>query len=159
MTSVTVTGNTKSIPKEIEKQLLNAMLFSTSHLENKVAEKTPVNFGILRNSITSKSTLTRGVVFAQNPGAKYVEFVERGRRPGKFPPWGVGSSLELWVRRVLKVSGKRLRSTSYLVARKIAKKVTKAVEMFETTEKQEKNKVIRFYQRAIGQIERVTSDV
>jgi hypothetical protein len=83
-----------------------------------------------------------GQVFIQedNPAYGYAWFVEHGRAPGKYPPWGEGTSLFKWASRKLtsgkyKATGKVVRQSkalkaetlgfSFLVARKIAKFGTK----------------------------------
>lgn len=66
----------------------------------------------------------------------YVEFVEHGRRPGKFPPI---DPIRKWVRRVLGITGAaQIRSVAYLVGRKIAQRGTPA-QLFtaKTVEKEE----------------------
>lgn len=66
----------------------------------------------------------------------YVEFVEHGRRPGKFPPI---EPIRKWVRRVLGITGAaQIRSVAYLVGRKIARQGTPAQQFTaKTVEKEE----------------------
>ena len=94
--------------------------------------RTPVGVsGILRASIGTKVTLgtdaahlARGEVFS-GAQAPYAEFVEYGRRPGKFPPWGEGSSLRLWVQRVIGDG-----SRTFIIARAIARRGIRGRFMF-----------------------------
>lgn len=126
-----------------------------------VRERTPVGAsGLLRRSIAyewSKTGLTAmGRIYPYGKAGEYAPFVEYGRLPGKFPPWGVDSALFNWVKvkvrtaeyaatgkkgykaitRKTKVTdeGKRLLQISFLIARAIAEHGTfpkGAPHMFE----------------------------
>mgnify|MGYP001562129445 CR=1 FL=1 len=95
-------------------------------------QRTPVGVsGILRASIDTRvtvgrdaSTLVMGEVFT-GAQAPYAVFVEGGRAPGKFPPWGPGSSLALWVQRI--IGDVRL---TFLIARAIARRGIRGRHMF-----------------------------
>jgi hypothetical protein len=65
----------------------------------------------------------------------YAEFVEHGRRPGKFPPV---EPIRTWVRRVLGITGAaKIRSVAFLVARKIARNGTPAQNFTKITAEKE----------------------
>ncbi|CAB4199379.1 hypothetical protein UFOVP1336_32 [uncultured Caudovirales phage] len=64
----------------------------------------------------------------------YAEFVELGRKPGKFPPI---EPIRKWVRRVLRITGEsNIRSVAYLVGRKIARQGTPAQNYTKNTVEQ-----------------------
>ena len=56
------------------------------------------------------------------------------------------------------VTGKELNVTSFLIARAISKRGTKAQKVFSRVEKQEKNNIIRIVEKAIKKLERAYSD-
>ncbi len=108
-----------------------------------VKRRAPVATGAYRRGIVKKivktATSITGLVTIEDEAAKYAYFIENGRAPGKFPPWGLGTGLFKWVK--LKVnlaeyraSGKTPRNTksrdkmilgiAFLIARKIAKRGT-----------------------------------
>jgi hypothetical protein len=83
----------------------------------------PVDRGTYRRSFEAHD-LPDGAVFLNT--SSHGEIVERGRRPGKWPP---REAIERWVRRKFRVSlgrGRKadaqVRSIAFLVARKIARK-------------------------------------
>ena len=157
---VIVTRKTREIPNVLRREFTRAMKLAVVHLEGEVKKKTPINFGMLRKSIVSHTKFNplRGEVFATMPGRAYVDYVEFGRKAGKQPPSGTGSSLRLWVRRKLKLSGSALATATFLIARAIGKRGTKPVKMFKNTEEQERNKVMRMFKEAIKRVERKSSD-
>jgi len=146
--------------KIYENEFRKAMLKATIHVESKVAEKTPVGWtGALRAGIASKViTPFLGRVFPSGPSIKYAPVVEFGRKKDKFPPTREGGSLWMWVLRKLKVPKKQMKSAVFLVARKIARKGTKAVKMFEKTERQEKRKVQQIFNHAMSIVDAKLSD-
>lgn len=86
------------------------------------------------------------VIFVEGAGAKYAEFVEFGRGPGKFPPppeiekWLVksrqGRRVVTGVKRKFKIKKREtaVKSATYLVSRKIAQKGTKGKLVFTQVE-------------------------
>jgi hypothetical protein len=85
---------------------------------NKVRAETTMDTGDLRNGYRLNKTVLKGGEFSgqlQNttPNSLYRE---RGRGPGRMPPFGPGSELNKWARRKGIVA--------FLVARKIAKQGT-----------------------------------
>ena len=134
----------------VREELGRAMQESVILLETTVALMTPVNFGILRAGIHGRViNHLHGDVTAVGPGANYVEFIELGRRPGKFPPV---DAIRLWVKRKLKVTGKDINRVAYLVGRKIATKGFVGSFMFQKTVKKERGNVIRIFQLAANRI-------
>ena len=126
----------------IEEEIDNAMNESGMLLTTMVAARTPVNFGILRSSIQfptgfevrgRPADVFEGLVSAgkmQLAGTSphvYANFVERGRRPGKWPPEG---PIQLWVMRKFGLSGQALQDATFLIRRKIGQRGTKGAAMF-----------------------------
>lgn len=134
-------------PVIVRQEMAKAMQESLLLTETEVAKNTPVTFGIARASINGRFISPfNGVV---GSSANYIEWVERGRRPGKFPPI---DAITLWVRRKLKVDPKLLKSVGFLVARKIAKKGTKGAFMFREGEKIMRPIVLRRFRMATQRI-------
>lgn len=69
--------------------------------EGQIAKATPVGVtGHTRQGITGKViNAASGVIGVQGPAGKYAEFVESGRKRGKFPP---PAPIELWLKRTAK---------------------------------------------------------
>jgi hypothetical protein len=118
-------------PERIEAALRTEFDLYGAIAEREVARHTPVGAtGMLASSITHEvrgtglSLYTR--VFSEDLPVK-VSAVEWGRRPGRMPPWGPGSALELWVRRKL---GSGLH-VAFLIARAIGRRGTRGQRMFE----------------------------
>jgi hypothetical protein len=105
-------------------QEVGAGVFSlVEQIATEARSRTPVNTGILRASIATKvvsgvssRVLVSGEVFTGQQ-APYAPFVEYGRAPGRQPPSGEGSSLRLWVQRVIGDV-----SRTYLIARAIGRR-------------------------------------
>lgn len=96
--------------------------------ERTVKEETPLGATkLLRGSTFSepRGTPIREVLVAQTQ--IYSPIVERGRRPGRFPPIG---PIELWVRRKLGVDPGQSKGVAFVIARKIAQKGTSGAAMF-----------------------------
>ena len=60
-------------------------------------------------------------------GRGYAEYVEYGRRAGRFPPV---RQLSQWARKKLRVKGRQADSIGFLIARKIARKGTRPQPFF-----------------------------
>ena len=111
-------------PGEVDRKMRGAMTETVVMLEGRVAERTPVDLGILRGSIAhdvrGSGVRLRGEVFSNRD---YAPAVERGRRPGRgFPP---REAIERWAARKLGDA-----SLWFVVARKIARQGTRGIFMF-----------------------------
>lgn len=135
--------------------------------EDKVREASPVGAtSDYRSGIAPKvQNYKQGSVSMTGTATHYYYFVEHGRKKGKFPPWGKGSALRLWVKRVIGVSGKALSVTSFLIARSIAKGSknnpkggTRAQYIFRNTENNERRNIARIIEKAMRKLERAYSD-
>lgn len=103
-------------------------------LEREVKENTPVGVhSLLRGSIAHRLRgegveIGAGAVGEVFSPLNYAAAVELGTKP-HFPPL---APLRDWVQRKLGVDASRSESVAFLVARKIAKRGTKAAKMFAT---------------------------
>lgn len=133
-------------PEERARKVRGAMTETALYLEHGVAERTPVDLGMLRASIAhdirGRGTNLRGEVFSNRD---YAPTVERGRRAGRgFPP---REPLERWAARKLGDP-----TLWFVIARKIARQGTKAVRMFKRTADGSGPAVERIWSRWIGRI-------
>ncbi|KKL13387.1 hypothetical protein LCGC14_2526250, partial [marine sediment metagenome] len=111
-----------------------------------------------------------GRVGEQGPATRYIDVIEKGRRPGKFPP---PDAIELWLRRTskgkafvssvkstynIKSQASALRQATFLKSRGIAQKGIRAVKMFEKTERSERRRIERFFRKAARRAERRLGD-
>ena len=136
----------------------------TMQIRNDVAQKIPIGVsGQARAGITHKTeNWHRARVFEKGPGTKYIEVLEKGRRPGKrFPP---PDPIRLWLRRTDKGKAfvqkiqekyklpydKALERATYLKSMGIAKYGTIAVRMFRTVYKMRKQWAINKVERDIA---------
>lgn len=137
----------------VDREMAGAMEASVQHLRGLILPKTPVGVsGALRAATQVKTTgsgIPRNLEGRIFNTTAYGMPVELGRRPGKQPP---SSALELWVRRKLGVPENRVKSVAFLVARKIGRKGTKAVEMFRQAFEAGRGTVNGFFDRAAGRI-------
>lgn len=112
----------KRAPQQVEAQLEFALDRGMLELARRARELAPKAFSTLTNSI-------RGFVIGRlkrmvAPGVNYALPVETGRAPGRMP--GTGNGLQEWVRQKTGYSGNQLERTTFLIARSIARKGTKA---------------------------------
>lgn len=105
----------KKFPKIAGKQIKLAIKSSLLDIEGRAKSFAPVDTGGLGNDTVVDADERGGsLIFKKN----YAVFVHEGRAPGSFPPFKKNTSLEKWAR--------RKGIPAFLVARKIAKKGTKA---------------------------------
>ena len=118
-----------------DKFIAPAVAESALQLQRAIQQRFPVGAtGIGRASIQSRTDVVRGIpaqyrgeVFSALP---YVQFVEEGTRPGRFPPI---RPLKLWARRVL---GNE--QAAYAVQRAIHRRGTRPQKVFATAERQQR---------------------
>lgn len=127
----------REFPLLSNRELVIAMNKSVSRIENNVLPFVPVDRGRLRGSIGSdvkeiSSLSIIGRVGSSLSDEVYPKVMEFGREPGKkFPPM---EPLEAWVRRVILRNEEdegKIRSVTFLIARKIAKNGIKAREFLK----------------------------
>lgn len=75
--------------------------------------------GRLRNSVKVSVDEHRGKVVISLEALDYFKYYDNGRGPGKFPP---PQKIADWVRSRFTVGDKELKTLTYLISRKIAKK-------------------------------------
>jgi len=127
-------------------EMVSAMHASLAIFQEQVTGRTPV--GVTGNLRQSIMPVTRGTTPQNFEGELATSLiyglpVERGRRPGKFPPV---DAIELWVQRKLGVSPDESRNVAYLIARKIAVSGTQGAFMFEKGFEAGKEPAIRIWQ-------------
>lgn len=119
---------------EVEERVMDeverATVIGTGLIEQQVVARTPVGAtGNLRlawgTDVKRGAGIVRGEVV--NPLA-YGLPVEKGRKAGKMPPI---APIQLWVTRVLGLSGYEARSAAYVIARAIGKRGTRAANMLK----------------------------
>jgi len=148
-------GKFKGIMRKIYKDAITELVLTGETL---VSEGTPVGVtGFARAGIQGKVIRHNlGAVQATGPGAKYIDVIEGGRASGRrFPPV---DEIMLWVRRKLRVPPSELKSVTYLVGRKIAKKGIKGKFMFAKAERKMVRRIRRRIELANTQIEKKLSD-
>ena len=72
-------------------------------------------------------------------GKGYAEYVEYGRKAGRFPPV---RQLAQWARKKLRVNGKQADSAGFLMARKIARKGTRPQPFFRPAYERHRQEII-----------------
>ena len=110
----------------------------------------PVNFGVLRAKI-------HGEVRQAGPGMAIGvvgSYAEHGAslEKGSKPHWPNIESLGLWVRRKLRVATKDLQNVTFLIARAISKRGTKAQPYLEPAFKDSQDEIKGFFQQALENI-------
>ena len=118
-------------PQAIERDLHDVLDVMGVIAEREVARATPIGAtrmlaGSITHEVRGSGLDAYARVFSEDLPVK-VASVEFGRRPGRMPPWGPGSALELWVRRK---RGGSLRA-AFLIARAIGRRGTRPQRMFE----------------------------
>lgn len=154
----------KYTPQLIMAAQYEATKAGVTYLYPKLVRATPVGAtAMLRQSTlftppryTMSSTEGRvgwevsSTIGATGGASLYVEFVEHGRRPGKFPPV---DPIRKWVRRVLGITGaSQIRSVAFLVARKIARNGTPATNFTRITAEKEEQTTKMFMKMAASRV-------
>lgn len=136
-------------PDVARRELLAAATESTLLVERETKERMPRVTGMTAGSISSDAFATPvgviGIVSSSQPSAIAVEL---GTKP-HMPPV---DAIVPWVRAVLGVPAKRERSVAFLVARKIARKGTKAQEPFAQAIAATESQVLRMFEDAAGRV-------
>lgn len=143
--------------KIIFDEMASTMQGSLAIFQEKVVGATPVGAtGNLRGSIIP-------MVHGEPPAFEgelatsliYGEPVERGRRAGRMPPV---DAIEIWVRRVLGVTGDESRGIAFVIARNIGQFGTEGAFMFEEGFETGLNPVMKLWEdlppRAVRKIDR-----
>ena len=121
-------------PAVVQRHIESFVTEATLLLHREVLLRTPQGvhgaqgglLGSIQHDVLGRGTrMVRGEVVTGSP---YGEVVERGRRPGKWPP--PGGALREWVALKFGVSGRDLDRAEFLVRRKIARQGTPGHAMF-----------------------------
>lgn len=129
-------------PEQLDRRSRAAMQESVAYLQHEVQDKAPVGAtSLFRGSVFTE---VRGRAVSEMRGIvasplDYAQYVERGRKPGKFPPRG---PIELWAQRVLGDA-----KLWFVVARSIARKGTKATHVFRNAAQNGRAVVQRIWRR------------
>lgn len=137
-------------PDVTRRELLSAMTQGTLLVEREVKEGIPRGAtGLTAGSVTSDAFSTpAGVLGVVGSSQASAAFVELGTKP-HMPPV---AALVPWVRAVLGVDAKRAPSVAFLIARKIARKGTKAQQPFALALARTQGQVLRLLEDAAGRI-------
>lgn len=139
-------------PVMTQREMLMAITEATLLVEREVKDAMPKATGITAGSIASDAFTTPvgaiGVVGSAQPSAAFVEL---GTKPHPVSKAG-RVALENWVRMKLGVSAKEAPRVAYLVARKIARKGTKAQRPFEKAVVSTQDQVIRMFEAAAARV-------
>lgn len=137
-------------PDMTRRELLAAMTQGTLLVEREVKEGMPRGAtGLTAASVTSDAYSTpAGVLGTVGSSLPTATFAELGTRP-HMPPV---DALVPWVRAVLGVEEKRAPSVAFLIARKIARKGTKAKRPFANAIARTESQVLRMFEAAADRI-------
>jgi len=120
-----VNGDLRKWNVKVDKAVKREVLNAATTIQRMARGDAPVDRGTLRREIKFNH---RGLTSTVWSGAKYGREVEEGRKPGRWPNM---DSLQGWVKRKIKPANKRLKSITYLVARKIHDEGTDPQPYFE----------------------------
>ncbi|SDD56114.1 hypothetical protein SAMN05192589_107116 [Paracidovorax valerianellae] len=136
-------------PDATRRELLAGMTEGTLLVEREVKDRLPRVTGMTAASVASDAFATPvGVIGTVGSSQPSATFLELGTRP-HMPPV---EALIPWVRAVLGVDRKRERSVAFLVARKIARKGTKAKPHFADAIAATESQVLRALEDAAGRV-------
>ncbi len=139
---MTVSGPLFERPADVVQEHLDRfMTMLTAYLLREVKQRTPIGahgaqgglLGSIQMELEGLGTpLIRGMVMTANP---YGDIIERGRRPGKWPPGGKDKALSErpllpWLILKFGAAGKKLDQLEFLVRRKIGRVGFKGAAMF-----------------------------
>lgn len=168
--------NTNKSPVEVQRimrtEYEKAMRESVTFGEAQIAPRTPVGVtGHTRQGIVGKViNPLHGEIGIQGPASRYGEFVESGRRPGKFPP---SAAIELWLRRTdrgrrfvasvkakygIKTNDAALKQATFLKQKGIGRRGTRGAFMFKESVNAIAADAQRNFQSAIVKIEKQVGD-
>ena len=93
--------------------------------------------------------------FAKDAG--YAEFVEYGRRAGRFPPLDI---IQAWVKKKLRIDKEKFqKSIAFLIGRKIAKKGTVPHPFFTPAVSENEKEIVSCIEEAVNRVTRRINNV
>lgn len=104
------------------------LIVDRERLLRDIKERTPKSQGNLVNSLQLFTEQKIGKFEVDLQALDYFQYVDAGRKPGKFPP---PNTLKNWVKKNLRPAPKQLNSLIYLAARSIAKNGTKGANILK----------------------------
>ena len=139
----------RELPEVAERELLATMTAATLLAQREVMERTPRVTGLTARSITSDAYRTPlGVEGTVSSSQISMVAVELGTK-AHMPPV---EALVPWVRAVLGVAPKDAKRVAWLVARKIARRGTKAQAPMGRTMAEIEGQVVALFEAAAGRI-------
>lgn len=164
--STKVTGAFKddSWKRIYDDEFKKAMIWSVNTAESEVI-KQAVKKGLrgvtghLIGGIRGKViTNYKGSVGVEGAASKYSDVMEKGRKPGKAPPFKPINVIAIWVKRKLGVELENIASVAFLISRKIKAKGIKGRHFFKAAEKIVTPKIDKYYKYTRTKIEKRLSD-
>ena len=141
-----------ALRKKIRKFMLDTMDVASELVRSEIAKDAPLGaLGILGNSFVSVRAKDRGGRIAGGVrGISYSKQVNEGHGgKGKFPPH---DPIELWLRRTKGLTGRELRSATFLTRRKIAKIGVKANRFIDKAVKKTRRQVEGLFRSAFKRL-------
>lgn len=137
-------------PDVTRRELLATMTQGTLLVEREAKERMPKHTGTTAASIASDAFSSAvGVIGTVGSSQPSATFVELGTKPHRPPV----AALEPWVKAVLGVRDpKKIKSVAFLVARKIARKGTKAQRPFGEAVAATEGQVMRMFEDCAGRV-------
>lgn len=133
-----LTAYPQRLEGEFRRAMETGLLILEADQRRHVAQDTRQLMGSISHQITGSGTSLTGSV---GPSKAYGLFVERGRRPGKYPPI---DAIRGWAR--------RHGVPPFLVARAIARKGTRAQPFVEPSIERNRDRIIALFARAGYQV-------
>lgn len=154
---INITGDTNAnFAKIFDEEIARAINESLILLQAEVRRNTPVGVtsnlrtGVHRRMISPY----KGEVGVVGPAQTYADIREVGRRPGKMPP---NEPIELWVKRKMRPAKDKLKSTTFLVRRKIGRQGYRGAFMFINAENKLRGRVLKILRAGVRRFERRVS--
>ena len=100
----------------------------------------------------------KGKVGIESAASVYADIMEKGRRPGKAPPFKPINVIAVWIKRKLSVNLEDIASVAFLISRKIKTKGIKGRHFFRAAEKKVRPQIEKAFEIARNNLERKLSD-
>jgi hypothetical protein len=136
-------------PEATRRELLATMTQGALLVEREAKDRMPKHTGMTAASISSDAFATPvGVIGMVGSSQPTAMFAELGTKPHRPPV----QALVPWVRDVLGVDAKRAKSVAFLVARKIARRGTRAKRPFADAAAATDGQVLRMFEDAAARV-------
>lgn len=139
------------VNKHIRKALQKAGLLVESEAKRNVAQASRALFRSITSRVEGTGAQQHALV---NVGEPYGWFVEYGRKPGKMPPHGPGSSLALWAKTVGIISSgsnptRQEQGILFVIARGIGRYGTRPQPFLETAFDGSRERIAGYFRDAV----------